>query len=624
MNRLFFAYLSNISWFLIPHLGATQLASNMQAQEIKKGQIEAKQEAEIMSKQGHTAIAKALDTLYHEEGALKAFQNHFLVEKETIKRFDPQTATKQIQAHDFSKQPELQLFVTQSWKTREDKEETSAYVQHIKHQTKNPHEVIGVESYQTSLIPEEIHLQTCQEKGTYVKTIFQTLRVHIDAITGEKRKVCKGHAEWVSAKYPTRGSAKTKKTSLKKALNQHPNARLVQIKITEGAWLIGEWGVEYRWKHIDPNRGGFMRRQERPWEQRCTSYNEEIVTQERQRDEWITPYQDLHALKDLSKRCALIQTNDYNPGENFATNGKKVWKPAWGKRLVFSCAPEENSPCEKLRQQGGIMVNKECLDSDEEGNCRLFEKIYEMGGSKGAYTEQAFQFASSHGQEERLFGLEEFDRSYEKNTSFGQVFATYSALADLESQPLNHATPSIFAGKPSTCRRCFSSKKVFDCCYRQAQGRGFLIETQLATCSDGEKTLFDQVGDKKCHKVGSYRDGFIEKRVYCCFPTLIARIVQEEGRAQLGLSWGTPRQPLCAGFTFNRFQQLDFEQMDFSDFTESFQRTLSVSSITQKLNELTEKFSNPNALFNAKDKTHALLEKQREKVRLEKEKSDAP
>ena len=44
----------------------------------------------------------------------------------------------------------------------------------------------------------------------------------------------------------------------------------------------------------------------------------------------------------------------------------------------------------------------------------------------------------------------------------------------------------------------------------------------------------------------------------------------EQGKAQLGMQWGTPKTPDCEGFLIAQFQQLDLSRMDFSEVYAEF------------------------------------------------------
>jgi len=78
--------------------------------------------------------------------------------------------------------------------------------------------------------------------------------------------------------------------------------------------------------------------------------------------------------------------------------------------------------------------------------------------------------------------------------------------------------------------------------------------------------------DGKCHYIGSYCSVKVlgvclqRKKTFCCFSSPLARIIQEQGRRQLGISWGDPKHPNCRGFTPEEFQRIDFSKIDFSEW----------------------------------------------------------
>jgi conjugal transfer mating pair stabilization protein TraN len=56
-----------------------------------------------------------------------------------------------------------------------------------------------------------------------------------------------------------------------------------------------------------------------------------------------------------------------------------------------------------------------------------------------------------------------------------------------------------------------------------------------------------------------------KKTTYCCFGTKLARLIQEAGHQQLGLSWGSPQSPQCQGLSPEQLSRLDFSKVDFSE-----------------------------------------------------------
>lgn len=104
----------------------------------------------------------------------------------------------------------------------------------------------------------------------------------------------------------------------------------------------------------------------------------------------------------------------------------------------------------------------------------------------------------------------------------------------------------------------------------------FMVEFLFSGCDqqDMETAMLRSSG--MCHEVGTYcASSFLgvclqKARGHCCFNTKLGRIIQEQGRPQLkafnSTGWGTPKRPLCRGFTPEEFQALDFSKMDLSEY----------------------------------------------------------
>ena len=54
------------------------------------------------------------------------------------------------------------------------------------------------------------------------------------------------------------------------------------------------------------------------------------------------------------------------------------------------------------------------------------------------------------------------------------------------------------------------------------------------------------------------------RRVWCTFGSKLGRILQEQGRKQLGRGWGD-----CRGLTVAEIEGIDFGSLDLSEFTEN-------------------------------------------------------
>lgn len=111
------------------------------------------------------------------------------------------------------------------------------------------------------------------------------------------------------------------------------------------------------------------------------------------------------------------------------------------------------------------------------------------------------------------------------------------------------------------------------------------IAISMMSCSAGEGKLAMKEGASLCKSIGTWCSSCIRvlgKCVSCiehttgkcCFNSRLARMINEQGRAQLGMGWGNPRNPICTGFTVAQLQQLDFSKLDLTEFYASIVPTL--------------------------------------------------
>lgn len=100
------------------------------------------------------------------------------------------------------------------------------------------------------------------------------------------------------------------------------------------------------------------------------------------------------------------------------------------------------------------------------------------------------------------------------------------------------------------------------------------VVMELMSCEQDEQMLAMKNGRNLCHYVGSYCSQKMlgscvaSKETYCCFNSRLARIVQEQGRQQLGKDWGSAEAPKCGGFEQGEFEKIDLSKMDLTEFIE--------------------------------------------------------
>lgn len=98
------------------------------------------------------------------------------------------------------------------------------------------------------------------------------------------------------------------------------------------------------------------------------------------------------------------------------------------------------------------------------------------------------------------------------------------------------------------------------------------VVVNLASCSNSEQLLAQHKGanlsvyeDTKCVRGGGVFGPCLEHQDrYCSFNSVLAKIIQSQGKTQLGLSASD-----CSGLTLQQVSAIDFSKIDFSQFTQS-------------------------------------------------------
>ena len=108
--------------------------------------------------------------------------------------------------------------------------------------------------------------------------------------------------------------------------------------------------------------------------------------------------------------------------------------------------------------------------------------------------------------------------------------------------------------------------------YSLAVAVAIQVVMALMSCSQDDAKTMASVNQNLCHYVGSYCSNKIlglcleTKQSYCCFDGILDKEIQEGAHNQLGIDWGSGANPNCAGLTPAQLTELDFSQIDLSQF----------------------------------------------------------
>ena len=148
------------------------------------------------------------------------------------------------------------------------------------------------------------------------------------------------------------------------------------------------------------------------------------------------------------------------------------------------------------------------------------------------------------------------------NSGFVNAATRLNMAVELGGEEFDREEMRIFAGKRRACHiKLFG---LADCC----KNSGALIG--LGNCSASERELAEERNAGNTHYLGKYcsKRTFFgacirRSRAWCVFGSKLGRILQQQGRRQLGIGWSS-----CRGLTVAEIEGIDFASLDLSEFTE--------------------------------------------------------
>lgn len=97
-------------------------------------------------------------------------------------------------------------------------------------------------------------------------------------------------------------------------------------------------------------------------------------------------------------------------------------------------------------------------------------------------------------------------------------------------------------------------------------------------CEQKEFELNAKRALDSCHYVGSYCKSEVlgicveSRESYCCFNSPLSRIMQEQIRPQLGLSFGNSKNPECGGIPMEKLNQVDWSKVNLDEWLAVLQK----------------------------------------------------
>lgn len=270
--------------------------------------------------------------------------------------------------------------------------------------------------------------------------------------------------------------------------------------------------------------------------------------------------------------CQQVQSQCIEGKETRMINGISVTLDCWKEQTTYQCAfPNtcdaiadcsiQSTSCDT--QLGGVCIKDKQQRLCDKQQCR------DTGLICGA---DSFALSGDY-----------YDPAATRSTDFNHAAAGLAAVSDAagdvkDKANINENSAIIFKGNIMECSD--KALGISNCCQDSGWGNGI----GLTSCTEEEKALGTAKEDKLTVSLGQYCAESVlgvcirKKKAYCAFDSKLARIVQVEGRAQLGKNFGSAKHPDCSAFSPNELQRIDMSSMDFSDFYEDMYDAIELPS----------------------------------------------
>mgnify|MGYP000202102735 CR=1 FL=1 len=261
-------------------------------------------------------------------------------------------------------------------------------------------------------------------------------------------------------------------------------------------------------------------------------------------------------------------------------DSESITRDSWRETYTYSCLKKVESTCHSLSSKGCLQINSECIEQMG-GVCVVWKQTFKCPSAKRTTTRYKTVGAKSP------FCLtgDCAASDYEAN---GELLNAMSHLAILkEAQDDVRANVGIFKGQVRKCSKNCAGFR--DCC---TTGKGWGVSMNLAACSGEERELGEWRAKKRCVFVGTYCAEKIlgkctrKKSSFCCFGNKLSKLLNDQGKRQLGIGFGDARFPDCRGLTPEELSRIDMSKMDLSELYEEVQANFKPEAHTAKGVEL--------------------------------------
>ena len=288
-------------------------------------------------------------------------------------------------------------------------------------------------------------------------------------------------------------------------------------------------------------------------------------------EQWVG-CEDMEHLDHTPQQDFSVDVTSYTEGEGATKyldarcptkiEQEPIYRDSWEKNYTYLITPKKCSACDVLKREGCRLVSSKCMSyihpTPSIKICGKWERTY-VCSEEEEMTDDLSDLKSANLIKPIL---------KKSNENMYKALAQLEGLKQVSKHMEGSPIASIFKGEDLRCSINFGGA-FKNCCLKDG---GWGSSAGLGTkCTADEETLKKAREDKRCVYLGTRIKKKVagvvlsKEQVHCCFPSKVARAIQEGARRQLGMNFGSVESPNCRGLTPQELERVDFGKLDLSD-----------------------------------------------------------
>ncbi|HIF9078230.1 TPA: type-F conjugative transfer system mating-pair stabilization protein TraN [Photobacterium damselae] len=291
--------------------------------------------------------------------------------------------------------------------------------------------------------------------------------------------------------------------------------------------------------------------------------------------------------KGIPNQCSQKQEVCVEGAGTRYINGVPVYLDCWKKKRTYQC--QYPNTCTPLLGKAVTGAPLTCQIENKGCKTQVLGVCVENSVNLACEERQCEQTNLVCGETMFCLNGDCYFEEQKQNGNFSEAASALAALGEAAAS-LNADNLRIFTGKPAFCDK--KPIGLSDCCADSGWGN----DIGLTQCSAEEKGLASAKEKKLTIELGEYCAEKVlgvcirKKKSYCQFDSKMTRIIQEQGKKQLGLGFGSKKEPDCQGFTPEQLQQVDFSKIDMSEFYGDLEANMELPNMQEIQDRINDKY----------------------------------